>query len=479
MSHYTVLSSFHHTQGCCTQTEELQRNVEVLLQTHERDYDRKDAVLQMLLGDLDEGEEEIRITARDHLSKVDTLVSLQDSRLLELEAAFTGASNATENANTLQRKDMRLHHRARVLQIRHIFSAVAEQEKAKRLDSQSEHEERREELNSAALERIHYLQSILDSRIEELEMEFEKAHIGYMQKTDSRMQEYKALMARGEKLAASIQQKKRRLASMKRQLQQWRSKAINSKRQESARNDEMREEKESMRRHLEQLNLQLAQSRKGALIHLKHLSSSAIQAKGRLADNTSLAGRLLQLAEHARRMEVDSELLSPFSPVSAALPTEVSVDDSGGRTMSSDLNATVDVPCSPVSELQQVAQHELLQTAYKVLAHEPSMCSRDGQQVLPLHALNRFNSKINSVALEVLQQQHLQRELEAENAELQQLLTQYMKGLCVDEDTLQNANPLLIVNHQAGLAVPVRAAAKSITVVEGTHLEASARKQMR
>ncbi len=450
------------------QTEELHREVEILLQTHERDFDRKDAVLQMLVGDIDESEEEIRISVREHLAHIDALIAHQDSRLLALEANFHQQLNSAKATHKEQRKSMLELHRERVHQVKHVFSAVSEQEKAKQLDIQSEHEQKREELNSAALERIHYLQSILDSRIEELENEFEKAHIAYMQSTDVRMQEYKALMARGEKLAASMQQKKRRMASMKRQLQQWRSKLVNSKRQETVRNSELRGEKEAMRVHLERLKLKLAQSRKVALKHLRQLSSAAIEAKGHLSDNIRLAERLIQLAETARRAEAEAQLITPFT------------DDGVVSDDSTHLDTLIDIPESPSRlAVGGVAAHELLQASIEVQPHEPSMVDRRGTTVIPLKALNRFNTKLNSVTLETLQLQDTQRHLQEENAQLQDTLQQLMQGLTVTTDTLKSDNPLLIVNDRSGLSLPVRAAAKAVTVVEGGQLQASARLQAR
>lgn len=440
-----------------------------MLQTHERDFDRKDAVLQMLLGDVDESEEEIRVAVREHLAHIDTLIDHQDSRLLALEANFHHQLNSLKATHKEQRKEMLASRADRVLQVKHIFSAVSEQEKAKQLDIQSEHEQRREELNSAALERIHYLQSILDSRIEELEGEFEKAHISYMQSTNVRMQEYKALMARGEKLATSMQQKKRRLASMKRQLQQWRSKLLNSKRQETLRNAEMTTEKDAMRQHLERLKLKLAQSRKTALQHLKHLSSSAIEAKGRLAENTRLAERLLQLAENARRMEEESQLITPFTD-----------DGIASHADSTDMHAVVAVPGSPsLPSMQPVEEHELLQPTMQVQPHEPSMLDRHGDVVVPLKALKRFNTKLNRVTLDALQLQETRKQLEEDNLQLQSTLQQLMQGLTVTSETLSGDNPLFVVNHRAGMSMPVRAAAQKITVVEGAHLQASVRMQAR
>ena len=59
--------------------ESLRKDIEVLSQNHERDVDRKDAIIQMLDRDLEEAEEQYQMTLRRHLRHVDELVDLQVS----------------------------------------------------------------------------------------------------------------------------------------------------------------------------------------------------------------------------------------------------------------------------------------------------------------------------------------------------------------------------------------------------------------
>merc|ERR550525_1853556 len=66
-------------------TKQLKKQVEIISQNHERDVDRKDAILQMLDRDLDEAEEQHQVAVRSHLLNVDRLLEVQQSRLLALE----------------------------------------------------------------------------------------------------------------------------------------------------------------------------------------------------------------------------------------------------------------------------------------------------------------------------------------------------------------------------------------------------------
>merc|ERR1719252_486470 len=69
-------------------TKQLKKEVEIISQNHERDVDRKDAILQMLDRDLDEAEEQHQVAVRAHVQNVDKLISIQDARLLALDDDF-------------------------------------------------------------------------------------------------------------------------------------------------------------------------------------------------------------------------------------------------------------------------------------------------------------------------------------------------------------------------------------------------------
>jgi hypothetical protein len=68
--------------------ESLKKDVEILSQNHERDVDRKDAILQMLDRDLEEAEDQFQTAMRSHLVNIDVLIKLHDSRLYALERNF-------------------------------------------------------------------------------------------------------------------------------------------------------------------------------------------------------------------------------------------------------------------------------------------------------------------------------------------------------------------------------------------------------
>ena len=76
--------------------EQLRKDIEILSQNHERDVDRKDAIIQMLDRDLEEAEDQFQMALRAHLQNMDELIDLQDTRLLTLEQEFETELNILE-----------------------------------------------------------------------------------------------------------------------------------------------------------------------------------------------------------------------------------------------------------------------------------------------------------------------------------------------------------------------------------------------
>ena len=59
--------------------------------------------------------------------------------------------------------------------------------------------------------------------------------------------------------------------------------------------------------------------------------------------------------------------------------------------------------------------------------------------------------------------------LRHENGDLRSILKQYLDGISVNEDVINNANPLLVVNHKTNIVMPSGRRPVASTIVEGAH----------
>ncbi|CAM9554394.1 unnamed protein product, partial [Choristocarpus tenellus] len=159
----------------------LRKDIEILSQNHERDVDRKDAIVQMLDRDLEEAEDQFQMALRAHLQNMDRLIDLQDSRLLALEQEFEVELKTLEQEIEVERELIVKHHATETQELNDIISAVEVQEEEREAEARQEHEQLREEIRNKNLEEINVLRITLDTQIEDLEQHFETAHINYLQ----------------------------------------------------------------------------------------------------------------------------------------------------------------------------------------------------------------------------------------------------------------------------------------------------------
>lgn len=489
-------------------TEQLKKDLDIVARMYFRDIDRQDAVLQMILRDIESAEEQTQHANRQHAATLAKLMEVQDTRLAELEVAFADVIAERVAKGEEERAAIIEQHMVARNEVRHILKAHTEEEADKREEAQTQHEAAREELNATALERIHYLQSILDSRIEELENAFEAAHTGYMQNTEQRTQDYRVLLARGDKLAQSIESKRARVQHLKRELQRWRVKLAINHKDESSRNEHMLAEKESMRVMLSTLKSSLRVKRATSQQRLTVLSSQAQAAKQVASERATIAESVLALAERARMLETRDELVAPGCTArDVAAPCMVPVP--GGSASPTAASATFRVPAAAVaaaasedhvrsdeyvagaeavaSQMKQEAQDTL--SSIKAVApamraqpvlHEPErdgtsavMLDHENEAVSEVDALANFFRRYNNALLQKLALDSRRAELREENVQLQASLQQFVEGVTLQPHTLHGDNTLMVVNGRTNaIRPPVRAAPVSVT--DGVQLMASA-----
>merc|ERR1719345_378598 len=68
--------------------EDLRKEIEIISQNHEREVDRKDAIIQMLDRDLEDSEEQYQMALRSHLLIVDRLIDLHNAKIKGVEFEF-------------------------------------------------------------------------------------------------------------------------------------------------------------------------------------------------------------------------------------------------------------------------------------------------------------------------------------------------------------------------------------------------------
>ncbi|CEG48042.1 uncharacterized protein PHALS_05519 [Plasmopara halstedii] len=414
--------------------ETLRKEVEVRSQNHERDVDRKDALIQMLDRDLKEADEQLRMAIRAHLLNVDELIDLQDERLLGLEKEFKSDLCELENEFQTEKTKLIAQHTMERNELQRIMQAVEQQEKEREAEARQEYEQLREEIKNKNLEDINILRITLDSSIEELEQHFESAHLNYLQNTDQRTQDFKYLTAKDQDLSRDIEFKIRKIERLQQSLTIWRGKIAQNVHECSERNKALEVEKATISNHFRKLKAKMNGMRDEQRRRLAQFSQGAHEAAKKLDTHLQLSERILQLGELVRKLETERERVLPFYQSTLA-------DEHDAHDLTESVRLALRTENSRQDEADQM------------LDYQPQGL-HNGTPVSEWEYLDLFWKRHNKVLLDEITLRREKDRVAAENRELQTILQQYLAGISIGPTVLDGANPLLVVNGRLRLRQP-------------------------
>ena len=85
---------------------------------------------------------------------------------------------------------------------------------------------------------------------------------------------------------------------------------------------------------------------------------------------------------------------------------------------------------------------------------QASAAGKDGAVIEEWNYLDNFFKRYNKVLLDVMAIERERDRLGGENSDLRSILKQYLDGISVNPDVINNPNPLLVVNHKTNIVMP-------------------------
>jgi len=413
--------------------EDLRKEIEIISQNHEREVDRKDAIIQMLDRDLEDSEDQYQMALRSHLLIVDKLIDLHNARLRGLEYEFEKDLQELIDEFEAERQEIVATHARHKKELLDIMALMEGEFNEQEQDARQEFESAREEIKNKNQEEYNVLRFTLEGLIEELERHFDSAHANYMATTEQRTLDFKNLTIKDQKSAHTIETQMRRLARLQDALSHWKTKLASNARKCGARNSALQEERDSISRHFQELKGRMNRFREREAMRLQELTINSQAAIGSLKGRLERAERIIKLAELTRKFETEREKVLPFY--------ESSVEEE-------------EKAASDAAEVRKALQS--------------SAAGKDGQPIEEFNYLDNFFKRYNKVLLDVNGIERERDRLAHENGDLRSILKQYLDGISVNEDVINNANPLLVVNHKTNIVMPAQVNRPPVnTVVEG------------
>merc|ERR1711959_221870 len=354
--------------------EELIKEVEILSQNHEREVDRKDAIIQMLDRDLEEADEQHQMALRSHLMNVDALITLQRSRLEAMESHFERDLHMIEKEFRAESDDMRATHKRTAKEMRDVNEAIQDEIERQEQELRTDFEGLQADYRGKHEEEKQVVKVTLENAVNEFERQLDNAYNTYYDSTKKQTEKYRDLQSKDQKDSRKIDGMQRKCARLTESLQHWRTKISNNMKEAEARNKALKEEKDKVIGHYQDLKCRMNRVRDSEDRRLTELTLNARRTIGDLTDKLTMAERILKLGELNRKLMTEREKVIPFEH---GVADETGSDDmmKAATEHQPGSAATVGPDGKPVEEWQVLNQ--FFTRIHKILLDKVAMDSED------------------------------------------------------------------------------------------------------
>ncbi|XP_050399667.1 dynein regulatory complex subunit 2 [Patella vulgata] len=419
-----------------SKSKELKKDIEILSQTFERVVDRKDAVIKSLAKDLMEAEEQYSMALRSHIQNIDNLIALQQQLLSKYEDQYTDELEIIKEEFDTERAMLIEQHNQEMNDVADILFAMEQNYQERENDAKADFQSMRDEIKNKNLEEKHALRVQLETKVDDLWQQFRTALQNYNETTEERKTAFEGLKKRDENSAKEIEQQMRKLQRISDQIAALKSKMSGNAKECDEKNRQLKDEREKMLSHFQDLKAQMNKLRDAEREKLTKLTLESNAAIKELKRQSEKGEQILRLSEMCRKLETEEEKVLPFY---ASSLTKEEEEDVQGAIL------------EPPSEKLATVMHEY-------------------------SSLDNFWKRFNKVLLDKLALDKEKQTLSEENQQLRTLLKQYLDGISVNDEILSQVNPLFIVNNKTNVTLNIPVVDPRIrrpapqTVIEAAHV---------
>merc|ERR1711959_159614 len=152
----------------------------------------------------------------------------------------------------------------------------------------------------------------LETQVGGFERALDNAYNTYYESTRKQTEKYKQLQQKDLKDSRKIDYMQKACARLQESLQHWRTKISNNMKEAEARNKALREEKEKVVGHYQELKGRMTGVREGEDRRLTELTLNSRKAITDLTEKLNLAEKIIRLGELNRKMMTEREKVLPF-----------------------------------------------------------------------------------------------------------------------------------------------------------------------
>lgn len=443
--------------------KELQKDISILHQTFERMLDRRDATIKALIKDLAEAEKQESMAVQSHITLVDKLLRQHHNVVTKRRQVFNADIDSLRDEFLTERRLILERHERDLNNVKDMMFAMKMQYEEIENEATDEFNSKRDDQKTKNMEATENLKQHLENIISDLWDMFQQALSNYKQNTQAKQEEFEILRDKDKQDAATIERQVRKLNKMMNEYNGYRQQLQTMQADYDERNSALRYEKDAILKEFQKLKEKMTQNRGKERVELTELTVRSKECIDKLKKKVELANTILKQAEMCRKYETEQEKVLPFYQESVS-QEEVEAEKreaAGGEEEEED----------PLVELGLTKRMEEppQDTAYATVPGEEERLVSDHDH------LKLFWKRYNKALLDKAAAEKERSSLTEINQKLKTLLKQYLDGISVNHEVLQQENTLFVVNGRtnARVGIPVgdsRVQAVPPTVVEVSHV---------
>ena len=405
--------------------QELYDEIPHLIKCHDENVARKEELIDSLHVGIKCLRELHRDAMHANMSRINNFIAVHNGQVGKWERDFRDRVSTFQSQYRKDVEAINSHYGDEKEAIRRCIRMQAETDERRITAMRQEHNRELEEIRNRNRDIIDDLRSIMDSKLVELGEQFERTHGEFAKNTDGTRIEYDQLKSKDDATRKEIGAKMRHASKLQREIKRLRSIANQEETQISERHRELLERKTRAIAKWNSMQERMTMFRDEQQTRLLDMIRTANERKEALKRQCDLADRVKMIALACQKMESPREefatlLREASCPLNKLPPSEGDEEEpTTEEDDESEQRASI-IEC--MGRLGDFKQH--------------------------------FWNKYNMAKLDVLILERDVRRLKMKEEDLRMKLKKYRDGITVNDDVMNDRNPLLVINGKMNAMLP-------------------------
>ncbi|ORX84252.1 hypothetical protein BCR32DRAFT_132774 [Anaeromyces robustus] len=307
-------------------------------------------------------------------------------------------------------------------------------------DSKHEHQSIRDDIRNKNLEEKHALRIQLESVIEDLWKKFHDVLDQYNANTEIWKKDFEELKIKDRDHSKEIELQMKKLTKLQDMIIKLKTKYSNNHKEYNQKNQFLKKDKELIQSHFQELKRKLNRYRENEKEKLITLTTMSNKTVKNLKEKVNMAEKILRLAEMNRKMEMEEEKINPFQANTFEIDPSIEIEIEEYKNQ---LKNETKAALMEDDQNQEISNND---------NEKENECTVYDEEK-DFSYMELFYKKFNKVLLDKILMKNKKDYLNEENARLKAILKQYLDGISVNAEILEQANPLLVVNGRTNAPI--------------------------